>query len=225
MNLEEMDAAVAQRYAESVSTPVFFTAVDRKRAIAEGLMVLGDLTEYKELEVPIRLIARQTYYDLRGYGESPILSVFSVFADGPVRWLRSTSVRELDGEVHAHSLQYYPRWEDIEAEPKAFFMRSLYWMGLYPRVSTDGEIAKLLASCLPLPLVNDEDEPDGLLDEFQEALIEYALYVLFTQDRESTLALEHYSAFESIEQAVRDWVQERQRLDWTVTAGEEADID
>lgn len=222
MTFGEMQTDVLRKIAESSSDPAFFSLTDVKRALNNANETMGEATEWREITVGIPLRGRASYYDLRGFGDSPILSVLAIFAPTPVRWLIPVSTRDLDNS--RDGVFQFPQWDTIQAEVRHFFLRSLWWLGLYPRPSSDSGIVRLNCSSLPLPLINDEDSPD-FPEEFHPGLVEYALYELFLDDHEVALGFQHWDKYLEHEGALRLYVQSRQDIDRVVGLTEEMPID
>lgn len=220
MTLEELDETVAQMLSESVSSPAFWTSVDRRAAINDGYMELADASEFYERTTPIQQLARQTYYDLRGFlfNSGPILTIRRLFVPSTTEWISATQVRDLDGEAYATVSA--PRWESIPGAIRNFFLRGLFWLGIVGRPTTDENVVRIHHSSLPDPLEEDDDVP-LIPEEFQQGIAYYAAYDLLCRDREVTMAMDHWKKYQSYEKRLIEYVQQRQSVDRVVRMDEE----
>lgn len=209
--LAELDDLVTQELGESASAPVFWTSDDVRLALNEGYEEISDWTEWLERVTPMKLLARRTYYDLRGISTKyPVLTVKEVALQNPVRWLFPTSARDIDGE--SFGTWGFPQWERIAGRTVDFFMRSPYWLGIRPQPSDDTTTARVSHTSLPARMVRDEDQP-RIEVEFERGLVAYALYDLFVQDGETTLAMKFWQEFVEYAQGFAAFVQDRQARD------------
>jgi hypothetical protein len=227
VTFSEIRAEVQRRLGESAVSSVFWLQADIDTAINEGLREISDATEWYEVTTTIPLLARRTYYDLRGYSRSPILSVSRAFAASPARWLTPIQVKEIDGGT------VMPQWERMEAEARFFFMRSAWWMGFHPRASADTGSIRVHHTSLPPDLVEDGDTPD-FPEEFHHGIVEYALYDLRCQEAETDIALRHWAQYDKdgslsggylfYEEGLRNYVANRQDIDRVLRMSEEGPV-
>jgi hypothetical protein len=101
-------------------------------------------------------------------------------------------VGDLDGQDR--------RWERVvstSASPDAVFTRGLWWIGYYPRVSSDTGGVKQYFTALPDAL--DDDAEPGFASDFHDGLVEFAVYDLWAQAGEATLALRAWGRYAAIE--------------------------
>jgi hypothetical protein len=171
-------------------------------AINEGLDELSEETRFYERHVSIPVVNRRTYYDLRGWLPESALGVTSVWSEVLTDWLVPTTVRELKS-----------RWEQAAGSPRSFFMRGLYWMGVFPRPETTiGTHRVYFAGYAPhfnFPQAVLRD----LTDDRVAALEEYAMYELAAQDGETDRALAHFVDYRARAKDLANFVNRR-----TVTA-------
>lgn len=182
---------VFRRLAETQASPVFYTPAQVDKAINEGYQELSDFAEWYERRATFFSIARRTYYDLRTITPDTVLTVRGIFNPLTNQWLNPGSVRDLDRDV-------YPRWESNiggAVRSQTYFMRGLFWLGIWPKNTSDHQPFALVYTAMPGVFVADSDAFQ-FQEEFDSALIEYALYDLFAQDRETKKALYHYQEYE-----------------------------
>lgn len=209
MTLAEMRAEVFNRLRENASSPVHFTEDEVDAAINEGLEEIADATEWCERTQSFRLAALRTYYDLRSVvAPEQFLAMRRAYVATGRRWLTPSTPRKLDGEG-------YTLWESVLGSPSDMIQRGLFWLGVYPRPASDGEIARITVVVAPVDLEDDEDEPDFPV-EFHQAAIDYAAYDLLCLDGESKKALARegpWAAFTAGSKALGDYVDGRGTID------------
>lgn len=106
----------------------------------------------------------------------------------------------------------YRRWEINLGMPQKIFMRGLFYLGIFPLQNGDTGLMRFYYTAMPPALVNDSDEP-GFPSEFQRGLVQYALFDLYAQDRETQKAMIHWQQYIEIEQQFVDYVQHRIGID------------
>jgi hypothetical protein len=207
MNFGEMKTEVTRRLRDPSTSTVFWSDTDVATAINDGLMELSDATEWYETYSVLSLLSSQIYYDLRTVLSDTILSPKCAFNQTTNIWLTPVCIRDLD-------YQTYREWETITGEPEKMFMRGLWWLGLFPKASADDTLGslKLYFSAIPPAMDDDTDELD-IPEEFQIALIEYALFDLLAQDKETKEALRHWVQYAALEERFRRYVGDRLALD------------
>lgn len=228
MTFAEMRDRVLAIIAESGASSAYVTVDDVDKSINDGAEVIAEATEWYETFTPIPVKARQTYYDLRGLANAPVLTPRALqFPQGPnnamTRWLRPVTVRDLDGEQLNPDIISYPRWETVQGLTVYLIIRGLFWLGVVPRSTSDSGVMRLNHTSIPRKLVEDDDTPD-FPEEFQLGLVEYAAYDLFVQDYERGLALEHFEEYSRHETGLAAYVQERQSKDRILQMGPEQDL-
>lgn len=200
MTFAQIKADVFRRLRESSSAPVFWSEADVENAINEVYMELSDETEWNETFKTVDLLSSRPYYDARTYLDPNVLTVGRAFNVTTNRWLEPTVPRDLD--------PYDPRWERVTGQPQRVMVRGLFWFGYWPQVtSAIGSIQQFYTE-LPDPLDGDTDEP-GFPDMLHEALVEGALFELFSQDAEPELAQAAWERYLGYETALASWVNDR----------------
>lgn len=206
MNFGEMKAEVYRRLRDPSTSTIFWTDADVAAALNDGYQEISDATEWYETYSIINLLSNQTYYDLRYVLSDTILAPKVAYNNTTSRWLDPCNIRDLD-----HS---YRQWETVTSEPERMFLRGLWWLGFWPKAADDDILGsiKFHFSALPPALDDDTDEPE-IPNEFQIALIEYALFDLLAQDRETNEALRHWSLYIGLEERFRRYVGGRLETD------------
>lgn len=222
--LAELESDVRQALDESASDPAVFTSADIRRAINEGDQSLSEVSEWYRVTTPFPLWANRTYYDLRGICSQPVLSVRGIHAPTPARWLRGTSPRELDLGVSGRSgFASSLDWGRVSGSPNLFFMRSVWWLGVYAQASADGEIVHLDHTALPPKMREDYDSP-LYPEEFHVGVFHYAMYDLLVDDKEVSKALEHWEEYVLIETALKEYADAQGLMDRVIQFGEESPL-
>lgn len=200
MTFAQIKADVFRRLEESSSSPVFWTVADVSAAINEAYMELSDQAEWHETSKPLRLLGSRPYYDARTALGSDCLTVGRAFNETTNRWLQPVVPRDLD--------PYDPRWERVTGQPQHLLVRGLWWFGYWPQIASDTGSVLQFYTKLPEPLTDDTDEP-GFPNTLHTALVEGALFELWSQDGETDLALEAWQAYLAYETALDDWLNGR----------------
>lgn len=151
-------------------------------------------------------------FALSRYGFAAFLAPLTARMGSTNRWARPIDPRTLDAQ--------YRRWEVVQGAVQWMFMRGLWWLGVWPWSATDGPLyggnatsyLDLYHTAIPLPLVFDSDTPPFPV-EFHQALVEYALYDLFMQDREPKKALKRWSQYVDLRRRLQLYVQNRTSVD------------
>lgn len=201
MTLGQIKTAVFRRLQESSSSPVWWSEADIEAAINDAYMELSDQAEWNEQHEVIDLCASRPAYDARTVLSDRVLTVGRAFNVTTNRWLIPAVPRDLDPAD--------PRWERVTGQPQRLMVRGLFWFSYWPQVTSDTDDAiDQFYTALPEPLEDDADEP-GFPDTLHDALIEGALFELFSQDAEPTLAEAAWSAYLAYEQALERWLNDR----------------
>ena len=149
-------------------------------------------------------MAGQAYYDLRGFTPEDMIGVTSVWDTVSSAWLDPVGEPDSVGGV---------RWEASAGQPQVFWMRGIYWLGVWPIPSDSTGYIRVHFSGLAPHFVIDQDVLAELPDDFIPALEDYALYEMSAQDGETSKAMEHYKNYSERSDAFRQFVERR-----TVTA-------
>jgi hypothetical protein len=193
MTFADLTAEVFRRLEESAQAPVFWTEADVRMAINEGYMEISDASEWHEASLTLDLLSHRTLYDLRTVTADPILSVRAAMNAQTGRWLLPSVVSDLDRGDR--------RWGRVMGEPQRFFLRSLWWLGLYPQPAANAGTVRLRITTLPTVLEADGDEP-GFARTLHYGLVEFALADLWAQDAETTKALAAWTEYLRYESAL-----------------------
>ena len=173
---------------------------DIDAAINDGLGELSEATRYYESWVSIKLKASRTYYDLRGLTPETAMSVTAVWHEPGVRWLSPMALQDIT----------YEEWEETSGNPTGWFVRGLWWLGVWPHPSSDvDEFLRVYYSAVAPKLVDDGDEPRQLPDEFAPALEEYAVYELQQREGETDKALYWWGKYKEREKALEQHMAHR----------------
>jgi len=179
---------------------VRWSDADIDAAINDGLGELSEATRYYESWVSIKLKASRTYYDLRGLTPETAMSVTAVWHEPGVRWLTPMALQDIT----------YEEWEETSGNPTGWFVRGLWWLGVWPHPSSDvDEFLRVYYSAVAPKLVDDGDEPRQLPDEFVPALEEYAVYELQQQEGETDKALFWWGKYKEREKALEQHMAHR----------------
>jgi hypothetical protein len=202
----EMQTEVFQWIDEDSADPAFWTVDDVKTAINEGYGEISDSSEWYERDHNLPLLSNRTYYDLRSaLGGEPVLTFKHAFNQTTRRWLYPGEIRELDYRT-------FNQWEEITGEPEQFFVRGLFWLGTFPKQSSDSGTMKAYFTALPPDLSADGDTP-GCPDEFHYGIVEYAIGDLLSQEAETQKAIGHFGEYSTYEAGLKGWVDGRVALD------------
>lgn len=208
MTLLEMRTEVKRRIREaSASVPeatgsgVYFSDRDVDDAINDGYMEMSDQTEWFEETLDLSLVTSRPYYDLFSIIGCFFLSIKPAFDRQTNRWLVPSTVRGLDNNDR--------RWERVVGEPQRIFLRGLRWLGIYPRIHSDGNLIKLYYTRLPEPLCADTDEP-GFPETYHDGCVHFAIADLFAQDAETKFALDSWQDYLFFETGLQQWVDSRE---------------
>lgn len=200
MTLAELRTEVFRRLEESASSPVFWTAADITAALNEGYQEISDESEWDERVLTIDLLRERPYYDVRTVFPSSMLAIGAAYNDQTSRWLFPAS----PGDLAKGRL----RWETVTGEPSHLLVRGLFWLGYWPQVAADSGTVQQHYVALPDDLVDDDDTP-GFPETVHYGLVEYALAELWSQDAETTKAVQAWQMYLLYERALTDWVQGR----------------
>lgn len=187
MNFIQLKSDVYSRLEELEGSPVRWSDSDIGGAINEALLELSDATEFYERTFTVKMRKNANYYDLRSLIPEPILRITAVYNPANNVWLTPDDCLNLDLDN--------PLWEKAAGEPTRWFMRAIWWMGIYPHPTTEEGLLKI--SCRVLhPELADNQSPQQLPEDYQEALINYAIYTLLSDDRETPQALSYWAKYQ-----------------------------
>lgn len=201
MTLGEMKSDVRRRLNESGT--VFFSDDDIAESLQEGLDEIADICEYYEREMTLSLLRGRTYYDLTSLTPETFLSPRRGWNTTTQRWVRATDYREQDDQT-------YSQWESVSGQPEAYLMRGNWWLGVWPRNSSDVGGLRFYHTAIPESLA-DDDEP-AFPREFHPAAAEFALFDLLGQQRETEKALLLWTSFLSYCTRLKQHVDKRQQI-------------
>lgn len=197
VTLAQLRERVRERF-EHDST-VRWTDSDIDAAINAGLGELSEGAGFYESSIAVDLKHGRTYYDLRAIMPYTAIKITRI-CDSGNEWLEPTAPRLLGRR----------EWERSEGEPDHWFLRGLFWLGLYPKPNadtTDG-ITIYYTEVHPL-LTSDGDTLQQLPDSAADCLVDYALYDLYAQEGETQKALSLWQSYQEGETALRQLVERR----------------
>lgn len=168
-------------------------------SVNDALEDLSEVTRFYERHVTIPVANMRSYYDLRGIWPEEAIGVVSVYSTATEQWLHPTSPRELGS-----------RWEQAVGPPQRFFMRGLYWMGLFPKASAAGTGSlKVYFTAYAPRLTHPQAVLMDLTDDMVFALEDYALYDMDVQDGETNSALTYFGSYTRRSKTLSDFVDRR----------------
>jgi hypothetical protein len=192
----------------------FWLDSDLLSAYNEALDELSEATEFYERYATIPRRKKNTLHDLRGILPEEALRLTAIFDTNTNRWLVPTSVRELD-------LKLGRAWEDHTTSPLWWFMRGLFFLGVYPAAADDeGRLRAYFSAMHPHATEANQDifRP-SLPSDYDVTLEDYALYTLFADARETAKALEYWSAYQEQEKKLKALVSGRIAADYVPMMG------
>jgi hypothetical protein len=207
MTFLEMQTEVFRRLEESSSSPVFWALAQVKEALNDAYFLLSDVTEWAETSES-ESFTTATYYDLSSVLTNTVLSIKGIFNPDTNRWLRPTTTEELD--------QRSVLWEEATGAPDEYVIRGLWWLGLYPKMASATGTMTIHYTYVPTALSANGDTP-SFPEEFHPALVEYAVYDLLCQERETDKALKFYARYLDLQEKLKRYVQDRASYDRVVT--------
>lgn len=198
LTLSDIRSRVRTRLEHSATTR--WSDADVNASINEGLADLSEATRYYERWVSVPLKEKRTYFDLRALTPEIPLSVTGVWHDSGTRWLTPINLSDIG----------YEEWEETPGNPISWFMRGQWWLGIWPRPSSDvDEWLRVYYTGVAPSMDDDEEYPAQLPDEFVAGLEEYALYELQQRDGETDKALFWWGKYKERENALEQYVAHR----------------
>lgn len=194
--LSTIIANVRTRY-EAEST-VRWSDADITDAINEGLDDLSEVTHFYERHVAVPIIGKKNYYDLRGWLPENALGVTSIWSSVRETWLIPATVN-----------QWRSQWERSSGPAEQFAMRGFFWMAIWPRPESGDGYFRVYFPGLAPHYTHAQSVLLDLLDDFEPALEDYALYELNAQDGEGELAVKHFKNYEDRAKKLADFVERR----------------
>ena len=178
MDFGTLQDRVEERLDEDGTTPVFYSTTQIKAALNRAQKLFALLTLCIERrDQTFALTAGQSFYP-------DVSSAFSDFLL-PLRVKAGTTRVQ---PVQSHSLDLrYGAWESTAGTPTHYFMKGLYFLGIYPRPSGIGTSLTVTYAGEPATLTNAGDTPE-IPEEYHMCLIDYAEYRLRWQEGGQELA-------------------------------------
>jgi len=204
-----MQSEVFRRVEEDSTLPVRFSLQTVQDAINDGYEEMSAESEFYERTGTITLQANTTYYDLSDPAifSDDILTLRAVRNPQTGRWLRFRSYRDMD--EHATRA-----WQIAYGESDIAILRSLWWLGVYPKVQLAAGILSTRHSAMPPRMTLATDTP-AFPEEYHLGPVEYALSDLWCQSRQFRKGDRYYQTYQNYLLALKEYVDRR-----TSTAGE-----
>lgn len=205
MNFKEIQDRVMVDLEENpAGAGIRFTRASIIDSINDGLQDLADHCNFNEEDLVINLQANTTYYNALTLNER-FLGFIRLYNNQTSRWLVPTGINELDSA--------YPRWEISSGEPERIITRAVWHFGVWPRKTVTSGTITAKINTEPVALAADVDTP-GFPQEYHQALVEYAEYDQYCQDKELKKAMRRWAEYAQIREALLEWVQKgRGRMD------------
>jgi hypothetical protein len=202
MTFAELKASVRTELGESGTA--FFTDDDIAEAVNEGYAELADGAEFYERFWNIELLEGCMYYDLTTVLPDTFLSPRRAYSVERSTWLQPSDYREKDTGP-------YRQWELVTGAPQEYLLRGNWWFGVWPKPSVSGGVIRFYGTAIPAALSTSTDEPP-FPTEYQHGIIEYALFDLLAQQRETKKALDKWASYKRYEEGLREYASGRQGL-------------
>lgn len=198
LTLSDIRSRVRTRFEASSTTR--WSNSDVNDAINDGLEELAEATGYYERYVSVPLKEARVYYDLRGLTPATVLSVTGVWHQSGNRWLAPA----------AHTDIKFSEWEDTAGDPILWFTRGQWWLGIFPRPSSEpDEWLRVYFTAVPARMTEDGEGVDQLPEEFVPAVEEYALYELYQREGEVQKCLYWWEQYKVRESALEKHMRHR----------------
>lgn len=203
-------AAVQARLPPDIGN--YFSTEDYVAAYNDALDEISDATEFFESWVGIKLRKWAVYADLRGLLPTTVLRVTAVWNVATQRWLYPTNTRELDETVG-------PGWEKQVGPARNWFMRGLWFLGMFPTAGDDSSLFRVYFSSLMQHVEVNGSLATGLtvrpplVKDLTGAVEDYMLSSLLGDRGESKKALEHWADYKEQEMELGRVGKERMSRD------------
>lgn len=210
MQFVDMQTEVYRRFEETSAAQKWASQSQIIAALNDGYEEISDVTEWNETSFTVSKTASTMYYDLSSTSvysaaaTNPVITVRRIWNVDTEKWLVPGDYTEFDRSRR--------QWELNEGETQYFWLRGLWWLGVYPRPSATSGSFTVYASVQPTALSADSDTP-SFPEEFHLGLVEYAMYDLLCQDNEFQKAGRYYKRFEEKQEALRRFVLQRPTKD------------
>lgn len=189
-------------------TGVFHSQEDVIDAYNEALDEISDATEIYEKNITVHLRKKATYLDLRGILPQEALRITSIYNCATNKWLDPITPRELD-------LQVGREWEGKPDTPRWWFMRGLWFLGVYPVTSDDTTALRIYYSAL-IPHVSSEGGLSSGLDvipplppDAHIVIEDYMLGALWADRKEPQKAMQYWASYLEGEQQLKNLHEQR----------------
>lgn len=196
----------------------FWSDSDLVATLNDSLDTLSKATHFYERHIIVPRRKWCIYTDLRGVLPEEGLRITAIWNPKSYRWLTPTTVRELDAQLGRG-------WERNIDLASVWFMRSPWWMGVYPKASDDTSPVRVYFSAMH-PHVS---ETGGLAfglntalsipSDFDAAIEEYMLYMLFVDSKDAKRAMEHWGKYRELETDFKKLIKARINHDRTPHMG------
>jgi hypothetical protein len=184
-------------------TSAFFTDEDLVKAYNDALDEISDATEIFERYVTVNLRKHAVYVDLRGILPEEALRVTAVWNCTTGKWLDPTTVSELDMSVGRF-------WEGRPDTCRWWFMRGLWFLGIYPNAGDDTSKIKIYYSAM-MPHVDVNGGPNNgltsrapLPPDAHTTIENYMVGSLLAERRETSKSMARWSDYLTGEQELKD---------------------
>ena len=203
MTFAELQSAVRTEMHESGTE--FYSDQDIKDAINDGYAEMADATEFYERQWNVLMLKWRTYYDLSTILPDTFLSPRRCWSNQAQWWLQPSNPLEMDRHTFA-------QWELTKGAPDRYWMRGNWWLGVFPKTSTEGgTIIRFVGTAIPTAMSDSTDVP-AFPREFHRGLVEYAKYDLYAQQRETKKSLAEWKIYSQYQAALAGFVEGRTSL-------------
>jgi hypothetical protein len=180
------------------TSPVRWSNSAIQRSVNEGLETLAEATGFYERYCTLPIEANRRYYDIRGFTPETVARITSVWSTTRNEWLPPKSVEDLGSG-----------WESATGDPYCFFTQGIYWLVVHPAPTTTTGFLRVHFAGIPGRLTHPQAVLGDLPDRYYPALEDYALYDMAAQDRESSRAITHFTAYLKREAELAAYIDRR----------------
>jgi hypothetical protein len=191
MTFQEMIDDVTRRMEETVGSPIHFTLAEIQSSINDGIEELSDATEFYERTFTLTCRPYATYYDLRTLvpSDPTILRVVSIWNPTRNQWLDPMTTQDLDYRTSR-------QWELVNGDPRMWFMRGMWWLGIFPTSTADpGPALGVQYRALHPRMTDPTEVPQQLPEDQHSCLVDYAMYDLLSKDAETQKAINYWNLY------------------------------